>query len=345
MDNNPINISVVIPLYNKASHIARAIRSVLAQSYADFELIIVDDGSTDGSSAVVREIADPRVRLLTQKNAGVSAARNRGVAATQADLVAFLDADDEWLPDFLQTVVALIRRFPEAALWGTAYSMRQVGGGLIPVKINPAIARERSGLLINFFRAAIPEQPIHPSSMIVRKAALLKAGGFAENLVRLEDTEMLFRMALRYPIAYCPVVHAVYHLEAENRSDQWLYTGNFPFFKSAREFLRERPGERELGEDVLQYLAYRHTAGLSRNWMAGNRAAMREIIRDCGRIPGYRLACLWWCILACVPYPVIRGAIHLRARIARLAGRSGRVPNVRSIFRQPMASPQDFQPS
>ena len=329
-----MRVSVVIPLYNKANHIARAVGSALAQTHADLELIVVDDGSTDGSRDVVRRFADSRIRLISQANAGVSAARNRGVAEARTELVAFLDADDEWLEDFLQTVMALRARFPEAALWGTAYAMKSFEGRLVPVRIDESIRRHTSGTLINFFRAAVPEQPMNASSMMVLKEALLEAGGFAEDLVRLEDSEMLFRMALRHPVAYCPVVKAIYHMEADNRSDAWLYSGNFPFFKAARAFLKEHEASPLLRRDIERYLGYRHTRGLSRNWLAGNRAAMQDIFRDCGRIKGYRLMCRWWRLAACTPYPVVRLGMKLRSGLARLAGRRGGLPAVRSIYRR-----------
>ena len=190
-----MKISVVIPLYNKARHIARALASVLRQTHTDLEVIVVDDGSTDGSAERARELADPRIRLVRQDNAGVSAARNRGVAAATTGLVAFLDADDEWLPDFLQTVLLLHSRFPAARVWGTAYAMQDARGQLTAVRsVNTEVA-----CLIDFWAAATSAQPIHPSSMLVDKHALESAGGFHQTLIRLEDTEMLIRMALRYP--------------------------------------------------------------------------------------------------------------------------------------------------
>jgi cellulose synthase/poly-beta-1,6-N-acetylglucosamine synthase-like glycosyltransferase len=115
-----MKVSVVIPLYNKARHIARAVQSVRGQTWQDFEIIVVDDGSTDGSGDVVRQIADARFRLITQLNGGECAARNRGIAEAACDVVAFLDADDEWLPAFLETVVALRQRFPDCGMYATA---------------------------------------------------------------------------------------------------------------------------------------------------------------------------------------------------------------------------------
>ena len=96
-------ISVVIPLYNKEHQIAETLRSVLEQTFQDFEVVIVDDGSTDKSSEEALKIRDPRIRFVRQENAGVSAARNRGIEEARFDLIAFLDADDRWKPEYLQT--------------------------------------------------------------------------------------------------------------------------------------------------------------------------------------------------------------------------------------------------
>ena len=231
----------------------------------------------------MRDCGDPRVRLVSQENAGVSAVRNRGVAEAKSECVAFLDADDEWRVDFLETVWKLRERFPEAGMWGTAYAeVYAQGPAKERMRLDETLHQHPEGLLINFFNMPGVEQPINPSSMMVRKDALLKVGGFMPGLVRAEDTDLLIQMALRYPIAYCPVVKCVYHMEADNRSDQALYTGNLPFFRHARLFLRECGDGRELGEDVKQYLARWHTGRLARNWLTGNYAAMVEIVATAG---------------------------------------------------------------
>jgi glycosyltransferase involved in cell wall biosynthesis len=113
MEATQINISVVIPLYNKAAEIERTLRSVLAQTLSPLEIIVVDDGSTDGSAAIVERVGGERVRLVHQQNRGVSAARNRGIELSRGEYVAFLDGDDRWNPDYLQTLAAFIARHPD----------------------------------------------------------------------------------------------------------------------------------------------------------------------------------------------------------------------------------------
>ena len=116
-------ISVVIPLYNKQLEIGAAVRSALAQTRPPQEIIVVDDGSTDGGAEVVRAIGSPLVRLVRQSNAGVCAARNRGIAESTGEYIALLDADDAWEPGFLAEIAAMIREFPGCGLYCTAFSI------------------------------------------------------------------------------------------------------------------------------------------------------------------------------------------------------------------------------
>jgi len=113
-------VSVVICLYNKVKEIGRAIDSVIAQSISEFELIIVDGGSTDGSLDVVTSYNDPRIRLIHQKSKGAAAGRNEGILETKANLISFLDADDVWCPDFLFTILSLREEYLDAGAYGTS---------------------------------------------------------------------------------------------------------------------------------------------------------------------------------------------------------------------------------
>ena len=124
-------ISIVIPLYNKAAVICRTMESVKQQIFSDFEILIVNDGSTDDSLSVLMDFLSENeavfknsVRLIEQENKGVSAARNQGIKEARGEIIAFLDADDEWLPDYLKTIAFLVEKYPECDIFGTAYSFK-----------------------------------------------------------------------------------------------------------------------------------------------------------------------------------------------------------------------------
>ncbi len=206
-------ISVVMPLYNKEKDVARAIRSALAQRYHDFELIVVNDGSTDSSAEAVRGIDDSRIRLVEQENAGVAAARNRGIAEARADLVAFLDADDEWLPEFLATVIRLRESFPAAGVFATSYRVRDTKGHERSAVLRGLPASPWEGILDDYFAlAAQSEPPVWSSAVAVKKEALEEIGGFPVGVRSGEDLLTWARLAARWPVAYGTEPQAVYCL-------------------------------------------------------------------------------------------------------------------------------------
>lgn len=197
------SVSVVIPLYNKAPYIARAIDSVLAQTVQDFEIVVVDDGSTDNGGEIVASYKDPRIRLIRQENKGVSAARNRGIEEAQTDFLAFLDADDEWETDHLEVLLRLKRSFPEAGAYTTAYFYVYPGEKIVPAKFKAIPASPWEGILSDYFKAAALGDPPATSSTIATKKTILKElGGFNVFLKRGEDLDLWARLALREDIAF-----------------------------------------------------------------------------------------------------------------------------------------------
>ena len=147
-----MKISVVIPLYNKEKQIAHTLQSVLNQTFQDFEIVIVDDGSTDGSVAEVEKFSDSRIRLIHQKNAGVSAARNRGIEAAKGDLIAFLDADDVWMPEYLATQYHLSQKYPDCNVFACNYEFRDTEGKVTPTIIRKLPFTREDGILSNYLR-------------------------------------------------------------------------------------------------------------------------------------------------------------------------------------------------
>ena len=196
-------ISIVIPLYNKVGSVGRTLCSVLAQTYADYEVIVVDDGSTDGSAEVVRSFADNRIRLFTQPNAGVSAARNRGIEMSQGELIAFLDADDEWTPDYLATQMRLVEKYSQCDVFATHYAVRSHDGSCTPAVVRKLPFLGDDGILDNYFLVASCSQPpLFTSAVMLRKSAIQSVGGFPPGVRSGEDLLTWARLAVNYLIAY-----------------------------------------------------------------------------------------------------------------------------------------------
>jgi glycosyltransferase involved in cell wall biosynthesis len=209
------DVSVIIPLHNKGKYIWRALNSVLAQTYEDFEVVVVDDGSSDDGPDIVRKYKDQRLRLLHQENAGPGAARNRGIRETSGRYVAFLDADDEWLPDFLKVTLDHLNKNPDCVLCTVGFIDGRTG------KSSPHNRR------MNYGRWELPVQ-IEPREMkasldviqsgctvLCHRAALLEFKGFYENRCTYgEDGYLWLQVILNYPIFRDPSPLAIYHVEA-----------------------------------------------------------------------------------------------------------------------------------
>lgn len=210
-------VSVVIPLYNKASHIAKTLKCVLAQTYTDYEIVVVNDGSTDNSAEVVRSCPDPRIRLIDQPNGGVSSARNRGTQEATGEYVAYLDADDEWEPDYLATQMSLVEKYPYCTVFVVNYRCSDINGRITYPIINNLPFTENDGELINYFIVASSSHPpICSITIMVRREAMLSIGGFPVGIRSGEDLLTWARLAARYRIAYCREAKATFNVEGYN---------------------------------------------------------------------------------------------------------------------------------
>jgi len=184
-------VSVIIPTHNRRDFVREAIASVLAQTYQDFELIIVDDGSTDDTRASVQEC--PRAQYVFQENRGVSAARNRGVALSSGELLAFLDADDLWRPHKLATQLAFFAAQPEARICQTEEIWLRNG-----VRVNPHNKHKKpTG---DIFARSLHLCLVSPSAVMMRRELFERAGGFDENLPACEDYDLWLRIAATEPV-------------------------------------------------------------------------------------------------------------------------------------------------
>jgi glycosyltransferase involved in cell wall biosynthesis len=185
-------VSVIVPTYNRRHLIGRALDSIFRQSYRDFEILVVDDGSTDDTRSVVEALGG--VRYLAQENGGPARARNFGIQHAQGELIAFLDSDDLWLTDFLETQVRVLDDHPEAALASARFS---VGG-------REARFFSRSQTLIagDLYPRLYRESFMRTPCTVVRRSCLDTVGGFNEAYRWSEDQDLWLRIARRYPVAY-----------------------------------------------------------------------------------------------------------------------------------------------
>lgn len=213
-NNASTKISVVIPLYNKSNCIRDTIDSVLNQSFSNFELIIVNDGSTDNSAEIVSGINDRRLRLFNKNNQGVSSARNYGIGKATGEYIFFLDADDIIKPDCLEEFNSLTIEFPEASIYTANFIARHPAGD--EQIICRSITR---GYIDNPYKDLFKIN-IFPrtGSMLVKKICFDKVGTFLENLCKYEDLELNIRLIDNFRIVYSPVVVLVYNRGFSNLS-------------------------------------------------------------------------------------------------------------------------------
>lgn len=199
--------SVIIPLYNKAPYVRRTLESVYAQTYRDFECIVVDDGSTDGSLDVVRslDIGDCKSEIISQANAGVAAARNNGVAKSKGEYVCFLDADDWWDSTFLEELDKLIKDYPEAGIYCTNYVYYKPGKTRVMLDIPSGYINYAEEYLKN------GAMPITSITCCIPRPVFDKMGGFPERIKLGEDFLLWAKIALHYKVAFCEKPLAYYN--------------------------------------------------------------------------------------------------------------------------------------
>jgi len=266
-------VSVVIPLYNKGPYIARALNSILTQTFQDFEVIVVD-GSTDDGAEIVRGLEDPRIQLIQEKSHGVSAARNQGITAARAELITFLDADDEWLPTFLETIVHLRTRYPDAGLYGTAYKVHFPGA--IVQRVYNKYEGER--LLSSYFGALVEfgSTVFITSSSAAPRNVLLSLGGYPSGARWNEDGTLWGKIALQYPVAYSPEVCSTYHQYSANNSTGIRDYLKNPFLQYLSTLPRDELLKRDDAEDLMEYCDHCRLATVSRNIYSGHGARARQ---------------------------------------------------------------------
>ncbi len=305
MQKNP-QISVVIPLYNKAPYIGRALDSVLAQGFQDFEIIVVDDASIDGGSGVVRSYKDNRISLYRRDKAspGGHAARNLGIRKARAGLVAFLDADDEWTPQFLQTVIDLRHQYPGAGAYTTSYLVYG-SGGRSKAPVLKGIPREKNwqGIIPDyFFSVTSGSPPFCTISVAIPVDVFHNVDFFPEGVSRGGDHDMWARIALRYDIAFSSEPCAVYYKNIPGsvvKTNKVLH--GYRVVETLEKFIAEESGTGGKSlRHIQEYIAKNRLGSATQCIKAGESLLARKHLREC-RTKRFLLRRFWLFCCACMP--------------------------------------------
>lgn len=207
--------SVIIPLYNKESFIRNTIESVLNQTFQDFEIIVVDDGSTDKSAEKVKELNNPKINHFRTENQGVSNARNIGIQKSKADYICFLDADDYWLENHLDVLHNLILDFPEAGMYCSRYTMKISSSKEIKPKFQ-GIDNNFRGYIDDYFYSSLVYRVAWTSAIVIKKNVFDDVGMFDVNISSGQDTDMWIRVTLKYRTAVSDRVTTIYNAQIAN---------------------------------------------------------------------------------------------------------------------------------
>jgi glycosyltransferase involved in cell wall biosynthesis len=290
-------VSVVVPLFNKAPYVKRCVDSILGQTLRDFELIVVEDGSTDGGAAIVRAYDDSRMTVIAQANAGPGAARNRGVREARAEYVAFLDADDEWRPTYLERGVGRLDARPEAATVSCGYIEA-------PRKRSSEAIWRRRGIrdgLVAFTPESSPLFAVHiltcmsPWSTIARREIIERYGGFNASATRTygEDNELFLKVLLNEAIAFYSEPLVIWHSEASELSRNTRGPRLTETFLLEPQGLYDacKPAMRELLRRILAVRAGK-TACMLSYW--GKRREARELVARYCTFADLRLPWVFW---------------------------------------------------
>jgi hypothetical protein len=292
-------ISVLIPLYNKQDYVSRCLASVRAQTCRDYQIVIVDDGSTDDSARLAAEFLSDSDILLKQTNAGASAARNKAMAIAEGEILAFLDADDEWQPSHLDDILEVARRLPEAGFFATGYEMRSAAA-----VVEMTIAAQEPAY-IDYFRFNGSLNMANASNAAIHRKVLPTVEWFPEGEVMGEEADFFNRLSLKWPLAFNPRITAIYHRNV-NDSVCRGYEGSPHEFhcRSLMTQLQDGQVPPELRHEVEEFIAQRLLWQAQHHLNLGDRGKARELLQHrLLQTPRWRPAVACWTLAARIAPP------------------------------------------
>ena len=230
--------SVIIPLFNKEKFIEATLKSVLNQTFIDFEILIINDGSTDNSAQLIKGFDDPRIRYYYKENSGVSSARNDGIEKAQSNYISFIDADDYWYPDFLEEMYKIIQKHPEQKVFSAAIEI-ETSKKVIPASYS--IIKTNDHEIVNYFTASYKETVICTSCAVFHKSIFEETGNFDIAIKSGQDTDLWIRIGMNFPIVFSWKILARYVYDENSLSKNKNYLNKKINFSKFEEHEKTNP--------------------------------------------------------------------------------------------------------
>ena len=299
-----IQFSVVIPLYNKANYIQNCLESVLKQTHKEFEVILVNDGSTDGSETVVERFQDSRIRLVHQENKGASAARNKAISLAKHEWIALIDADDYWYPNHLEELQNTIEQFPKADVVCNNYEIL-LDNDFIK---QPAFSIEyplKAQYIEDYFKGSLIDPIAWTSALSFTSSIFKKVGEFDTNIKSGQDIDLMVKFGLAATIAFNPKVTMRYHRKTENNlSDDTVLREKLSYIDNHRSEEKKNPS-------LQQYMDINRFSLAIQAKMAQDKALFKELV---GRLDIHHLNSKQKLLLK-TPANVLKGLKYLQSKL------------------------------
>ncbi|MEN3322626.1 glycosyltransferase family 2 protein [Mariniflexile soesokkakense] len=266
--------SIVTPLYNKEKYVQETLKSVLNQTFSNFEIIIINDGSTDNSVEEVKKFNDPRIKLYTQTNQGLSGARNSGIKKATANYIALIDADDFWLPHHLEQLYNLINTYPSKGLYCTGYTLQKSATIFHRAQFN-GLPENFKGIVPDFFKHSLQNCVAWVSAICIPKDVFNDVGDFDPEIFSEQDTDLYIRIATKYEVALDNTsVSAIYNRTMEDGISNALFKKNIPKFVFTYKNIEKN------NQDLKKYIDYNRFSLVINFKLASNNKLSKILIED-----------------------------------------------------------------